>query len=197
MFDHFSYSGKTEDEGHSLLASRVPISTSSSSDLQQHTFVTSTSGVLATEKSSIAAAAAVRVTQSHSSSNPNETSEVLSPESDLSPITPEDTGAKYIATADDHHIVLSPATAPISTLDNTIKGLGDATIIKAETNTVMKEVDPATIFVGGLAMHGVDAWDETKVQEVFGRYGMIEDVKVIRPGMYDANTDLPAGVLTY
>jgi len=197
MFDHIPYPGKTEDEGRSPLAPRVLISTSPSSDLQQHTFVTSTSGVLATEKSSIAAAAAVRPTQSHSGSNANETPEVLSPESDPSPITPEDTGAKYIATTDDHHIVHSPITAPISTMDNAIKVLGDATIIKTETDKVMKEVDPTTIFVGGLAMYGVDAWDETKVHEVFGRYGMIEDVKVIRPGMCDANTDLRVAVLIY
>ncbi|KII94122.1 hypothetical protein PLICRDRAFT_122139 [Plicaturopsis crispa FD-325 SS-3] len=44
-----------------------------------------------------------------------------------------------------------------------------------------RELDPTTIFVGGLEMYGSDAWDEEKITKLFAKYGAIESVKFIRP----------------
>ena len=42
--------------------------------------------------------------------------------------------------------------------------------------------DPTTIFVGGLEVHGRCTWDEQRLRKVFGHYGEIDDVKLVRPG---------------
>ncbi|KAJ4485892.1 hypothetical protein J3R30DRAFT_3697315 [Lentinula aciculospora] len=42
-------------------------------------------------------------------------------------------------------------------------------------------LDPSTLFVGGLEIRGSGAWDESKVNRLFEKYGPIEDVKVICP----------------
>jgi hypothetical protein len=42
--------------------------------------------------------------------------------------------------------------------------------------------DPATIFVGGLEVHGRCTWDEQRLRRVFGQYGEIVEVKLVRPG---------------
>lgn len=44
-----------------------------------------------------------------------------------------------------------------------------------------KEIDPTTIFVGGLEIMGPGAWDQEKVERYFSRFGIIEDVTVVRP----------------
>ncbi|KAJ7225256.1 hypothetical protein GGX14DRAFT_637859 [Mycena pura] len=44
-----------------------------------------------------------------------------------------------------------------------------------------KDIDPTTLFVGGLEMFGPDAWDEDKVSALFGRFGGLESVKVVKP----------------
>jgi hypothetical protein len=46
-----------------------------------------------------------------------------------------------------------------------------------------REIDPTTLFVGGLEMYGPGAWDEEKVKIFFSRFGGLESVKVVRPGM--------------
>lgn len=46
-----------------------------------------------------------------------------------------------------------------------------------------REIDPTTLFVGGLEMYGPGAWDEEKVKKFFSRFGGLESVKVVRPGM--------------
>ncbi|KZT02481.1 uncharacterized protein LAESUDRAFT_752188 [Laetiporus sulphureus 93-53] len=43
------------------------------------------------------------------------------------------------------------------------------------------ELDATTIFVGGLEMHGSDAWDEMKLRALFGKYGNIKSVHLVRP----------------
>lgn len=48
---------------------------------------------------------------------------------------------------------------------------------------VQKELDPTTLFVGGLEMYGPAAWDEEKVGNYFSRFGGLEQVKVVRPGV--------------
>ncbi|OCH87465.1 hypothetical protein OBBRIDRAFT_889765 [Obba rivulosa] len=44
-----------------------------------------------------------------------------------------------------------------------------------------REHDPSTIFVGGLEMFGPSAWDESKLQALFERYGDIETIQLVRP----------------
>lgn len=44
-----------------------------------------------------------------------------------------------------------------------------------------REIDPTTLFVGGLEMFGPGAWDEEKVKSFFSRFGGLESVKVVRP----------------
>jgi hypothetical protein len=51
-----------------------------------------------------------------------------------------------------------------------------------DTRTGEKELDPTTIFVGGLEMNGPNAWNEEKVRSFFAKFGGIEAVKVVRPG---------------
>ncbi|TFK36928.1 hypothetical protein BDQ12DRAFT_686103 [Crucibulum laeve] len=46
---------------------------------------------------------------------------------------------------------------------------------------IERELDPTTLFVGGLEMFGPGAWDETKLQAVFGRFGGLENVRLISP----------------
>jgi hypothetical protein len=45
-----------------------------------------------------------------------------------------------------------------------------------------RELDPTTLFVGGLETCGPGAWDEAKVEKFFARFGGLESVKVVRPG---------------
>ncbi|KDR85423.1 hypothetical protein GALMADRAFT_234290 [Galerina marginata CBS 339.88] len=44
-----------------------------------------------------------------------------------------------------------------------------------------REIDPTTLFVGGLEMFGSGAWDEEKVRGFFSRFGGLESVKLVRP----------------
>ncbi|KIY51237.1 hypothetical protein FISHEDRAFT_70880 [Fistulina hepatica ATCC 64428] len=44
-----------------------------------------------------------------------------------------------------------------------------------------RELDPTTLFVGGLEMYGPDSWDEGKIEQVFSCYGGLESVKLVRP----------------
>ncbi|KAJ6575338.1 hypothetical protein B0H19DRAFT_1254903 [Mycena capillaripes] len=44
-----------------------------------------------------------------------------------------------------------------------------------------KDLDPTTLFVGGLEMFGPGAWDEERVSAFFGRFGGLESVKVVKP----------------
>ena len=39
-------------------------------------------------------------------------------------------------------------------------------------------LDPTTIFVGGLDVHGRCTWDEQRLKRVFGQYGEIAEVKL-------------------
>jgi len=45
-------------------------------------------------------------------------------------------------------------------------------------------LDPTTIFVGGLDVYGRCTWDEQRLNRVFGQYGEIIEVKLVRPGGY-------------
>ena len=43
-------------------------------------------------------------------------------------------------------------------------------------------LDTTTIFVGGLEVHGRCTWDEQRLRRIFGQYGEIVEVKLVRPG---------------
>ena len=53
-------------------------------------------------------------------------------------------------------------------------------------NSSDRELDPTTLFVGGLEMFGPGAWDEEKVKNFFARFGGLESVKVVRPCRFSA-----------
>ncbi len=57
-------------------------------------------------------------------------------------------------------------------------GTGDENIDANPRNVL----DPTTIFVGGLDVHGRCTWDEQRLGRVFGQYGEIAEVKLVRPG---------------
>ncbi|TFK94408.1 hypothetical protein K466DRAFT_354209 [Polyporus arcularius HHB13444] len=44
-----------------------------------------------------------------------------------------------------------------------------------------RELDPTTVFVGGLEASGPDAWDENKLRHTFGRFGNIENIHMVVP----------------
>ncbi|TBU34773.1 hypothetical protein BD311DRAFT_649535 [Dichomitus squalens] len=44
-----------------------------------------------------------------------------------------------------------------------------------------REIDPSTVFVGGLDMPGRDDWDENTLRQIFDRFGVIESVHIVRP----------------
>ncbi|KAF8078842.1 hypothetical protein FPV67DRAFT_1663522 [Lyophyllum atratum] len=44
-----------------------------------------------------------------------------------------------------------------------------------------RDIDPTTLFVGGLETFGPGAWDEGKVSKFFARFGGLENVKIVRP----------------
>ncbi|KAH9486538.1 hypothetical protein JR316_0000603 [Psilocybe cubensis] len=51
----------------------------------------------------------------------------------------------------------------------------------SKDNRQEREIDPTTLFVGGLEMFGPGAWNEEKVKAFFSRFGGLEYVKVVRP----------------
>jgi hypothetical protein len=86
------------------------------------------------------------------------------PELDRSPVTPK-----------------TPAsTFPVTPTSPSFGISGDApeypTVVHPEG-----EIDPTTLFVGGLEIHGPNAWDEERVTNLFGRYGGLESVRVVKP----------------
>ncbi|TFY80307.1 hypothetical protein EWM64_g3702 [Hericium alpestre] len=101
-----------------------------------------------------------------------------SPQSAATPITPEATDFTFphIHSGAGQHTV---GTADADACDQ-IMGLVNKGVSELSTcdNT---ELDPSTIFVGGLEMHGPNAWNDDKVKFVFGGYGHIEDIKVVKP----------------
>lgn len=47
-----------------------------------------------------------------------------------------------------------------------------------------RELDPTTLFVGGLEIGGAHGWDEARVRDFFSKYGGVLEVKVVFPGQY-------------
>ena len=73
---------------------------------------------------------------------------------------------------------------PTSCDHNPHRSMGPKTLGEKENpmmNRSDRELDPTTLFVGGLEMFGPGAWDEEKVKNFFARFGGLESVKVVRP----------------
>jgi hypothetical protein len=95
------------------------------------------------------------------------------PELGISPITPKTPGSMFPVTPTDD--LQSPS---FKNRD------GKGHLAYDAVSGAEKELDPTTIFVGGLEMFGPSAWDEEKVQNYFGKFGVVEHVKFIRPGQF-------------
>ena len=52
--------------------------------------------------------------------------------------------------------------------------------VQIERDGERREIDPKTIFVGGLEIMGLEEWNEQRLRSVFGRYGTIVHVKYVR-----------------
>lgn len=91
----------------------------------------------------------------------------------MSPITPKTPGSLF---------PLTPTNSVGDLHGPSFKGHG----IKERTHYAGeghadRDIDPTTLFVGGLEMFGPGAWDEDKVKNFFSRFGGLESVKVVRP----------------
>lgn len=98
------------------------------------------------------------------------------PALDTSSITPVSPGSQF------------PVT-PTSCNDNLHQSMQPKSFGEPETpltNRSDRELDPTTLFVGGLEMFGPGAWDEEKVKNFFARFGGLESVKVVRPCKFSA-----------
>ena len=98
------------------------------------------------------------------------------PALDTSSITPVSPGSQF------------PVT-PTSCNDNLHQSTQQKSLGEPETpmmNRSDRELDPTTLFVGGLEMFGPGAWDEEKVKNFFARFGGLESVKVVRPCKFNA-----------
>lgn len=97
------------------------------------------------------------------------------PDFGMSPNTPKTTGSVIFPN--------TPSTYAFSLPSASIKDLGTKDPLPYFRDETRKEgeIDPTTIFVGGLEMSGPHAWDEGRVREHFSKFGGIEDVKLIFP----------------
>lgn len=90
----------------------------------------------------------------------------------MSPITPKTPGSQFPITPTDDTSGLH-----VSFKEYTNKhGYHD------DSDRTDRELDPTTLFVGGLETFGPNAWDEAKVEAFFAKFGGLESVKVVRPG---------------
>ena len=85
-----------------------------------------------------------------------------------SPLTPQTPGSLF------------PAT-PISNQGDAQNVSLNRDQCPADLTRSERDLDPTTLFVGGLETLGPSAWDEEKVAKFFGRFGGLESVKVVRP----------------
>ncbi|TDL28259.1 hypothetical protein BD410DRAFT_353854 [Rickenella mellea] len=101
------------------------------------------------------------------------------PELDMSPMTPRTpyTGHGFPKTP----LYSSASPLPIYNAQKTVE---ESQVGYVDRNAYFgreRDVDPTTVFVGGLDMFSPRPWDEEKLRSLFGRYGVVDDVKIIRP----------------
>jgi hypothetical protein len=94
----------------------------------------------------------------------------------MSPITPKTPGSLFPITPNDDTGGLHGLA--FKEYDNKEHGY------HGDSDRIDRELDPTTLFVGGLETFGPGAWDETKVEKFFARFGGLESVKLVRPGGY-------------
>jgi hypothetical protein len=110
---------------------------------------------------------------SNAASYPDEEQELDIPDTPglgMSPITPKTSGSQF-------------PTTPTST-NGDLQSSSFQDYESKEKNgyfDAAKDIDPTTLFIGGLEMFGPGAWDEERVSTFFGRFGGLESVKVVRP----------------
>ncbi|KAH9898259.1 hypothetical protein C8Q73DRAFT_392682 [Cubamyces lactineus] len=80
---------------------------------------------------------------------------------------------------------ISPSSIPPAGLASTTihqpNGSPSAFVLSPCPQGPVREVDPRTIFVGGLDTHSPTPWDEGKLRYVFNRYGTIDSVQIVKP----------------
>jgi hypothetical protein len=91
----------------------------------------------------------------------------------MSPITPKTPGSLLPITPTDD----TSGLYPLAFKDHDKEHSYQSNLDRNE-----RELDPTTLFVGGLETFGPGAWDETKVEKFFARFGGLESVKLVRPG---------------
>ena len=92
----------------------------------------------------------------------------------MSPITPKTPGSLF---------PITPTDGTIGFQTSAFKEYEDKeSAHHSDSGRIGRELDPTTLFVGGLETSGPGAWDETKVENFFARFGGLESVKVVRPG---------------
>jgi hypothetical protein len=94
------------------------------------------------------------------------------PDFGMSPNTPKTTGS-----------MMFPHTPNTYTFDVQTPSLKDigTTMPPPYFRDGVSEIDPKSIFVGGLEMNGPHAWDEERVKTFFSKFGGVEDVKLVFP----------------
>ena len=90
----------------------------------------------------------------------------------MSPITQKSFGSGFPSTPTDLSGEMSGFSANMKSCQENSRN---------SNNIFKKPVDPSTLFVGGLEMFGPNAWDEGKVRKCFEKYGVLENVKFVRP----------------
>lgn len=97
------------------------------------------------------------------------------PALDASTITPMTPGSHFPMTP-----TISEANHPYSSKGSDYRDPYDS----SKGNRQERDIDPTTLFVGGLEMFGPGAWNEEKVKAFFSRFGGLEYVKVVRPSKF-------------
>jgi hypothetical protein len=104
------------------------------------------------------------------------------PDFGMSPNTPKTTGSMMFP-----H---TPSTYNFGVPSPSHKDTGTKVLQSYLRDEVRGEsvIDPTSIFVGGLEMHGPHAWDEERVKVFFAKFGVVEDVKVVFPSEISNNS---------
>jgi RNA recognition motif-containing protein len=105
-------------------------------------------------------------------------------ESLASPFFPKNLEPAYPPVGRDFNLYDTFAIPPASQWSEA-RQRGPAGTCDENINANLRNVlDPTTIFVGGLEVHGRCSWDEQRLRQVFGQYGEITEVKLVRPGAW-------------
>jgi len=93
------------------------------------------------------------------------------PELGMSPITPKTPGSIFPDTP----------TGDVGDFQTAVSKGVEGKDYDGNLNVGGKYFDPTTIFVGGLEMFGPSTWNEERVHNFFAKFGVVENVKFVRP----------------